>query len=166
MALHHDLLEQAIHLASRERRRPRQASLRRAVSSAYYALFHLLAAEGARRLSPNRPASLRFQVGRAFSHSEMKRVCQQFSARNPAPPTQTLVTFPIATELVALASAFVELQEARQAEDYDLSVVFDRADVLQKIRLTQRAFAGWEAIRGTPNAAVFIAALLLQRHWR
>jgi hypothetical protein len=34
----HDLLEQAKHLANREKKRPRQASLRRAVSTAYYAL--------------------------------------------------------------------------------------------------------------------------------
>ena len=37
-----DLLEQAWHLAKREKRKPRQASLRRAVSTAYYALFHHL----------------------------------------------------------------------------------------------------------------------------
>ncbi len=46
MAFHDDLLEQANHLARRERGRPRQASLRRAVSSAYYALFHLLIEPG------------------------------------------------------------------------------------------------------------------------
>ena len=40
-----DLLEQAKHLASRERTKPKQASLRRAVSTAYYALFHLLISE-------------------------------------------------------------------------------------------------------------------------
>jgi uncharacterized protein (UPF0332 family) len=37
-----DLLQQAYHLARKERLNPRQASLRRAVSTAYYALFHLL----------------------------------------------------------------------------------------------------------------------------
>lgn len=37
-----DLLHQADHLARWDRRRPKQASLRRAVSTAYYALFHLL----------------------------------------------------------------------------------------------------------------------------
>src|ERR1035438_6153633 len=42
MALADDLLEQAHHLAKREPKRPRQASLRRAVSTAYYSLFHLL----------------------------------------------------------------------------------------------------------------------------
>jgi len=41
MAFPNDLLEQAKHLAIREKKRPRQASLRRAVSTAYYALFHL-----------------------------------------------------------------------------------------------------------------------------
>lgn len=47
MALCDDLLEQAFHLARREPTRPRQASLRRALSTSYYALFHFLAAEAA-----------------------------------------------------------------------------------------------------------------------
>ena len=42
MAFADDLLEQAYHLANRESGDPKQASLRRAVSTAYYALFHLL----------------------------------------------------------------------------------------------------------------------------
>jgi len=42
MSLAADLLEQAAHLASRERGRPRQVSLRRAISTAYYSLFHLV----------------------------------------------------------------------------------------------------------------------------
>ena len=45
MRLANDYLEQARHLATRERTRPKQASLRRAVSVAYYALFHLLCDE-------------------------------------------------------------------------------------------------------------------------
>ena len=45
MSLHDDLLEQAQQLAQLDARRPKQANLRRVVSSAYYALFHLLASE-------------------------------------------------------------------------------------------------------------------------
>src|SRR5712692_5365690 len=57
-----DLLEQARHLANREKKRPRQASLRRAVSTAYYALFHLLISEAlllriARELPKRQPDS-------------------------------------------------------------------------------------------------------------
>ena len=44
MSLPEDLLEQAVHLATLDARRPKQANLRRAVSTAYYALFHLLTA--------------------------------------------------------------------------------------------------------------------------
>ena len=65
MALSNDLLEQALHLATRESKRPRQASLRRAISSAYYGLFHLLIGEATRVLAPAQPAALRIQLRRA-----------------------------------------------------------------------------------------------------
>ena len=50
MSLHADLLRQARQLATRERRRPLQASLRRGVSASYYALFHLLVHEATSRM--------------------------------------------------------------------------------------------------------------------
>lgn len=67
MTLHHDLLEQAEHLAKRETKKPKQASLRRAVSSAYYALFHLLVSDGARRLAPAKPDGLDVLIQRALA---------------------------------------------------------------------------------------------------
>lgn len=45
MAFAADLLDQAQHLAQREPKRPKLASLRRSISTAYYALVHLLIAE-------------------------------------------------------------------------------------------------------------------------
>ena len=45
MSFPDDLLEQAYHLANREPESPKQASLRRAISTAYYALFHMLVDE-------------------------------------------------------------------------------------------------------------------------
>ena len=45
MSLHADLLKQARHLSTKEPSRPSQASLRRAISAAYYALFHRLVDE-------------------------------------------------------------------------------------------------------------------------
>ena len=45
MAYHNDLLEQAIDLIHYKPSDPNQAALRRAVSTAYYALFHLLISE-------------------------------------------------------------------------------------------------------------------------
>jgi len=53
-----DLLEQAHHLATREAGEPKQASLRRAVSTAYYALFHLLIDEAVSQWSVERQRSI------------------------------------------------------------------------------------------------------------
>ena len=50
MTLYKDLLAQAEHLATKEHRRPSQASLRRSISASYYALFHRLVDEATRML--------------------------------------------------------------------------------------------------------------------
>jgi uncharacterized protein (UPF0332 family) len=103
LALHHVLLEQATHLATRETKKPKQASLRRAVSAAYYAIFHLLVADGAKRLSPTNPAGLGPLIQRAFSHGDMRAVCKGFAdghksaiknqqPGNPPPATRKLIT--------------------------------------------------------------------------
>jgi hypothetical protein len=76
MSLHSELLEQARHLATREHRRPKQASLRRAVSAAYYALFHLLTDESTRSLISGNGADrheLRQALRRSFVHADMKQ---------------------------------------------------------------------------------------------
>jgi hypothetical protein len=48
------------------------------VSTAYYALFHLLIHEAMARIVAD-PA-LRSRVGRSFDHGRMKQVCQEYSA--------------------------------------------------------------------------------------
>lgn len=74
MSLHRDLLNQARQLATHEPRRPKQASLRRAVSAAYYALFHLLVDSASRVVvSGQGQEVLRQQVGRALGHTDMKK---------------------------------------------------------------------------------------------
>jgi hypothetical protein len=165
VTLHHDLLEQAIHLAKREARRPRQASLRRAVSAAYYALFHLLAAEGAAIMTRGSTPRLRAQVQRAFAHSEMRRICQHFAGGTLPEPMRALVVAPLEPGLVSVAKAFIRLQEERHTADYDISRQFGRVGVLGLVGIVQAAFADWAAVRTTPNAGVFLTALLLNRQW-
>jgi len=81
-----DLLEQAYHLAKRERKHPKQASLRRAVSTAYYALFHLLIDEAVGNWGIVRQRSI---LARTFDHGKMRSVCDDhvkrfYSAGSPA----------------------------------------------------------------------------------
>ena len=176
MAFHNDLLEQAAHLVSRERRKPKQASFRRAVSAAYYTLFHLLAAEGARLISPRRPPGLRILIQRAFNHGDMRNVCRGFvqgsvaAGRNRASDeipaaTRLLLTLPLEPALVTVLEAFVQLQEVRHQADYDLRRTWNRLDAATHVQTARNAFASWQTIRLTPNAAVFAAALLLQKQW-
>lgn len=168
MALPDDLLEQASHLVNREPKKPKQASLRRAVSTAYYAVFHLLTDESARRFFPNQPAGLRERAKRAYAHNDMSLVCRQFAKGLPDnlnDGTKALITAPLEPNLASVAEAFVELLEARHRADYDMSATFIRPEALLLIDVAQKAFTSWRGVRATPNATVFLAALLLQKNW-
>src|SRR5712692_10552870 len=86
-----DLLEQAYHLALREKNKPRQASLRRAVSTGYYALFHLLVAE----IVGNWGGKNRSSLARGCEHRRMKEASKAARKKNLCncaivwPPTRT-----------------------------------------------------------------------------
>ncbi len=165
MSLHHDLLEQARHLANREPRRPRQASLRRSVSASCYALFHLLASDGAALMTRGAVPDLRAEVQRAFAHNEMKRICQFFALGGLPDPIRSLVVRPIEAELLRVAQAFIRLQEQRHAADYDTRFRLDRAATDNLVDAVESAFRNGSAIRTTPDAAVFLTALALHRQW-
>lgn len=165
MGLAEDLLEQARFLADREPRRPRQASLRRSVSAAYYALFHLLVDEAVARLSPREPVALKYLVHRAFAHAEMKAACKLFLRRDMPAYLAAMVVPPVSADLIVVAQAFIALQEARHIADYDVSATFTRVEVQERLGRTELAFQAWSRVRGTPNANVLLAAMLLDKKW-
>lgn len=165
MTVHHDLLEQARHLVDREPRRPKQASLRRAVSAAYYALFHLLVNEGTARIANTNLPALRRQVARTFAHADMKTICKQFSDGKLPPYLVELLQLPIQDDLRFAAKAFVDLQEARHRADYDMSHDLARASAGALVRLGEDTFAAWARVRKSANATVFLTALLLGTRW-
>lgn len=106
-------------------------------------------------------ASLRPVVGRAFRHSTMKALAQQFATPgDPAKLAPALDKLPIQPTLVDLAATFQELQQARHEADYDLARRFTRSEVLLLIDLTQQAFDDWQSVRGTLQADTFLAGLL------
>jgi hypothetical protein len=63
------------------------ADLRRAVSAAYYALFHKLTLTAAEALLPAATQEQRWQLGRHFGHGEMRRVCEWVTGP-PSPPAK------------------------------------------------------------------------------
>jgi hypothetical protein len=167
MSLHGDLLAQARFLVSHEPRRPRQASLRRAVSASYYALFHLLIHEATRMLVSGASLdTLRTLVARAFAHTTMNEACRASAATQLPPAVAAVVQGPVPRDLREVAQAFVDLQEARCEADYDLAHRISRSEAGALVDQTERAFAAWQRVRGGLTAKVFLASLLLWRGWR
>lgn len=157
MAFHDDLLEQAQHLANRDAGQPRQASLRRAISSAYYALFHLLVSETVSRwtISTQRP-----QLARIFDHSRMNAASERVLNVKALPSTGN---DPVAAgHLRKVATAFSELYEKRQTADYDLAIEWSRTEVLELIRATGEAFGSVEAIRNQPIMNDYLLSLFVK----
>ncbi len=164
MALAEDLLLQAEELARRDANRPTQAYLRRSVSTAYYALFHLLVRDASRRAAPAAPGGLADQIARAFSHAEMKQACKAVSTQ----PGAVLLGFSpqgFSADLRSVAAMFVRLQEERNDADYDLTRTYTRAEVLDLLARAQAAFAAWKRVRQSDERNVFCAALLFHRSW-
>ncbi|MCB2263537.1 MAG: hypothetical protein LGR52_11500 [Candidatus Thiosymbion ectosymbiont of Robbea hypermnestra] len=171
MSLPRDLLAQAQLLATKEPRRPKGASLRRAVSTAYYALFHLLTDEASRFLiSGSNRDSLRNLVARGFTHSEMGRTAKAFLSGygGLTQHIRNIISEPseYPDELDAVAAAFYDLQRARHTADYDLSARLTRDETLTLVRLAETAFADWEKIRTHEAARIFLVALLMNDRWK
>lgn len=146
MPLAEDLLEQAERLARLERRKPKQASLRRAISTAYYALFHLLVAEAAANWKhrPHRAA-----LGRSLDHGKMKTASLKAARSSNA-------------GLRTVAKSFVELQERRHLADYDSALRLSRSDALRAVRVAEGAFQNWEAVRSQGIAKDYLLAFLIR----
>lgn len=167
MSLDEDLLEQAAHLARRDPTRPKQANLRRAISTAYYALFHLLVREATSALVTD--PGLRKLVPRAFDHGDMKRACQPFAAGHlPDHYRAVAGTTPpvVPDDLRTVAEAFSEPQQTRHEADYNVAGTFNRPDSLALVRQARDAFEAWQRVRSQPVATVFLLSLLLGSRWK
>ena len=161
--MYKDLLRQARDLATLDALKPRQANLRRAVSSAYYALFHALVDEACRAVmgSQHDQAPYRHVLARGFAHGTMKQACASFSGgtlkaavAKGLPPT-----FQIPNEIRAVATAFVELQENRHLADYDLTERFSRSDVMALIQQAETVIEDFAGLAGSNERKFFLACL-------
>jgi hypothetical protein len=160
MSLPAELLDLAEHLSTRERTRPRQASLRRSVSTSYYALFHLLTSEAVGIIGPNMSLVGTRKIQRWFEHSDMKRVCGIFSAASATRTITPILGATVSLDLQSIAQAFVRLQEARHEADYDLERSWTRPTAQELVEVARKAFERWARIRRSHEANVFALALL------
>ena len=165
MNLAAELLDQAVMLAGREPKNPKQASLRRAVSAAYYALFHLLAEAAARQLAElcgRGDAGTISRVTRAFSHNDMKKVAEKFANSDvPAALQSSGQKYATPEDLKLVAVVFGLLYQARQEADYNTGEPVNRSEAQKLIRKAREAFDAWEQVKTTDDARMYLACFSL-----
>ena len=105
--------------------RPRETDLRRAVSTAYYALFHCLATCCADMLvggpGSNRNIAAWNRMYRSLEHGTVSRRCRR----------QGIANFPEAIQ--DFADLFVEMQDHRHTADYAPDAKFRKSDIIRDI---------------------------------
>jgi uncharacterized protein (UPF0332 family) len=162
--VHRDLLFQAKTLATLDTKRPKQANLRRAVSAAYYAVFHYLVEQACRVLmgTQHEQRAYRQVLARAFSHGTMKAACTSLAGgtMKSAVAKGLPAHFVVPREIRALARTLTDAQDWRHEADYDLTVPFFRADVLTMIQQVETDIQGFNNLPPSNEKSFFLACLL------
>jgi hypothetical protein len=143
----------------------RIVSERRAVSAAYYALFHHLNSSAAGLIAPNVQPETNHRIQRWFEHAEMKRVCGRFLATKLDKPLLDLIGEAASADLRNVAQTFITLQEARHNADYNLGYSLGSDEAQQLILLALVAMDSWDRITTTAEANIFILSLLMWKNW-
>lgn len=165
--MHEELLALAERTATVDISRPRQANLRRAVSTTYYAVFHFLVDEACRAQFGTQHAdqAYRHALGRAFAHTVMKESCRRFGAGTlkesviKGLPRDASGNYAIPNEIQNIAMLFTELQEMRHLADYDRSERFRRLEVLKLIDQARRRMADFRDLSTSNDRKFFLACL-------
>jgi len=156
MAYHDDLLAHALEFVHTSP--TTQLALRRAVSAAYYAAFHLLISEATANWGN---ASLRTALGRAYEHGTMKVASNRILSTNDFPFPGEDAT--VVDNLRFVARTFIQLQDARHFADYNLTQDLDAAEALAQVKSAERIFSTWPSIRGQQIAQAYLVSLLVKR---
>jgi len=158
-----ELLEQAKLLLTLP---PNQANLRRAVSTAYYGLFHLLIRAAVLKWSdPLHQA----RIGRMFEHERMKKVSAatiKIAGAEIDAQDSNSVEVICRTELTKVAQAFIILQQARHDADYKLERTLDPAEAMAQVDRANSAFVSWGAASDSEVAREYLFSLLFKERER
>ncbi len=132
---------------------PRQTNLRRAISTAYYAMFHCLAENCADMLvgevGSGRSEPAWQQAYRALQHGAIRSRCNNTGMieRFPAPIRE-------------FAERLVRLQTLRERADYDPMETLEQSDVIRDIEIAERRIAQFRQAPERDRRAFAVYVLL------
>lgn len=145
--------------ASPGRGRPPYTAHRRAVSTAYYAVFHAITGRVAETVFPSADALFRQRIRRWIGHSDMRTVARWVSqlqgttSGTPPPHIRELLEpsgrpTHIDADTGTIADGFLELNEKREQADYDHEAVFTRPDTRGSVALARQVITVVEQVQG------------------
>lgn len=142
------LLEQAERLIADGAMRDSEEDLRRAVSAAYYALFHQCLAAAADLVlgEATRSSDLYGVTYRSVDHRSLKYLCVEYAKPTPSQRYKShLRVADLDRSLIAYAGMLLELSELRALADYDPTWTLSAADAVVALDTARSAFARFEA---------------------
>jgi len=139
---------------------PRQAVLRRAVSTAYYAAFHALCRGAAEAFVPANRKKSRVLFYRSLEHRRAKDACRKLG-QNPLPPSKKTFfgVLAFSNGLRSFANKFVLLQELRHRCDYDSEYKTTKVQAQEAVDNAAQAIADLDNADGDERS-MFLAYLL------
>ena len=135
---------------------------RRAVSSAYYALFHAVTLASAGLLASSDP---RLEITRAFNHRDLKTVATWVGGGTPPEAVATAVEALRGDERVRQVAASLEqLIANREDADYNHSAAFSRGDAIGSIKDATEAVQIVESpeFSASPAGRLFLGLVALR----
>ncbi|UFS73719.1 hypothetical protein LPB73_17455 [Tardiphaga sp. 37S4] len=141
---------------------PRQVNVRRAISAAYYGLFHATLAAAADQFIgvTKRTASQYGLVYRSVDHRTLRNLCDEVTKQTLSAkyqPHQPPNGF--GTNIVAFATAVSQLQEKRHEADYNPMVRMKSLDAALAIKTARAALASFQKASARRRRA-FLTLLL------
>jgi uncharacterized protein (UPF0332 family) len=155
------LLEQADRLAAATQQgRPRGVDLRRAISAAYYAMFHFVLRTATDTVISTADKIQYARVYRSLDHKPLRDLCRVVSRTGP--PGKFAAYLPsdgFALEIEEFAAAFIDLQEKRHLADYDPYFQTTKSDTTLTIRTARTAIDRFDSAPSSDREA-FLSLLL------
>lgn len=156
------LFEQADRLLAPTAGPPRQVDLRRAISAAYYAVFHYIVTAAADEFvgKTKRGVNRYTLVYRSIDHRALRELCNEAKKQQlPLKFQKYVPATGFGPNIQAFASAVVELQEKRHAADYDPSIQIKTSDASLAIATARSAIRRFERA-GAQRRKAFLTLLL------
>jgi hypothetical protein len=157
------LIELAIQIRTiRPGRKPRQVDLRRAISTAYYAVFHQILTAAADEFvgKSSRNNSRYALVYRSIDHKAVRRTCEEAYKLKPGQKfAKFLPPDGFSQDIRNFASDFMRLQELRHDADYDPSQFVSSVDAMFSVFLASSAIQAFNSAK--PDSRKLFLTLVL-----